>query len=98
MRVKKSFDACRAGEVHPSRIEAGSECPPELEAVARELGALESPAETRKREAAERKAEVERLQEEAAQARHAATEATRVAEAAEVRAVEAEAAAKAAGV
>jgi hypothetical protein len=57
MRVKTAFNACRDGEVHPSRIEAGSECPPELIGVARELGALETPADTRKREAAERKAE-----------------------------------------
>lgn len=98
MRVKTAFNACRDGEVHPSRIEAGSECPPELIGVARELGALETPADTRKREAAERKAEVERLQEEAAQARLAAARAAEVAQAAEARAVEAEAAARAAGV
>ncbi|PZU95618.1 MAG: hypothetical protein DI527_01005 [Chelatococcus sp.] len=96
MRVTKSFRACRPGEVHPSLIEAGSECPPEFEALARMLSSLETPAEQKRREAAERKAEVARLVEEAAAARQAALDAARAAEAAEARAVAAEQAAKAA--
>ena len=29
-----------SGEIHPRTIAAGEDCPPELEAVAREVGAL----------------------------------------------------------
>lgn len=97
MRVKTSFRGCRTGEVHPSLIEAGSECPPELEPVARELGALETAGDARKREAAERKAEFVRLAEEAVALRQTATDAARIADEAEARAIVAEEAAKAAG-
>jgi septal ring factor EnvC (AmiA/AmiB activator) len=97
MRVTKSFNACLPGEVHPSLIAAGSECPPELEAIAKELRALESPAEQKRREVAERKAEAARLADEAVALRQAAADAAKMADAAEARAVEAEAASKAFG-
>lgn len=97
MRVTKSFRACLPGEVHPSLIEAGTECPPALEAVARELKVLETAVEAKRREAAERRAEVARLNAEAVSLRRAATDAARMAEEVEARAVAAEEAAKAAG-
>jgi hypothetical protein len=37
----KSFEGVRDGEIYPTRFEKGDECPPELEAGALSLGALE---------------------------------------------------------
>lgn len=73
MLVKKAFMGCRDGDVHPSRIEVGSECPPELLKAAADLGALESDKERRQRLAAEREA-AEKEAAEKAEADRKATE------------------------
>lgn len=43
-KLTKAIFGVRAGEIYPVEIEAGTECPPELEAAAREQGALEKRA------------------------------------------------------
>ncbi len=40
MRLAKDFECCPLGEIYPRVIKAREECPPELEASARELGLL----------------------------------------------------------
>lgn len=40
MRLAKDFECCPLGEIYPRVFKAGEECPPELEASARELGLL----------------------------------------------------------
>lgn len=41
MKLIKPFKGVPAGEIYPVEYEPGDECPPELEAGARELGALD---------------------------------------------------------
>jgi hypothetical protein len=41
MKFIKAFRGVPEGEIYPKQFEAGDECPPELEAGANELGALE---------------------------------------------------------
>lgn len=43
MKLSKPFKACLKGQIYPSSFKAGDECPPELEATARAVGALEAP-------------------------------------------------------
>ena len=40
-KLAKPLFGAPNGEIYPRWIEAGEECPPELEAAAREIGALE---------------------------------------------------------
>lgn len=44
----KSFKGVPQGEIYPKQFKAGDECPSELEAGARELGALEGAADDKK--------------------------------------------------
>ena len=41
MKLNKPFKGVPDGEIYPVEYQAGDECPPELEAAARELDALE---------------------------------------------------------
>jgi len=41
MKLNKPFKGVPDGEIYPVEYQAGNECPPELEAGARELDALE---------------------------------------------------------
>lgn len=50
-KLIKDFECVPAGEIYPVTIPAGEECPPELEAAALELGALESEEDAAKAEA-----------------------------------------------
>lgn len=45
----KPFRGVKAGEIYPSQFQAGDPCPPELEAAARAVGALQQPKEPPKR-------------------------------------------------
>lgn len=51
MKLTKPFRGVPAGEIYPVQYEPGDECPPELQAAAKALGALDSespdPAPTR---------------------------------------------------
>ncbi|PXX14522.1 hypothetical protein [Paraburkholderia tropica] len=49
----KPFRGVPQGEIYPKRYEAGEECPAELEAAAREAGAIEG-AEAKKTAAAKK--------------------------------------------
>ncbi|MDE1139582.1 hypothetical protein [Paraburkholderia tropica] len=49
----KPFRGVPQGEIYPKRYEAGEECPAELEAAAREAGAIEG-AEAKKAAAAKK--------------------------------------------
>lgn len=40
-KLTKDIFGVVAGDIYPTTIEAGEECPPELEEAAREAGALE---------------------------------------------------------
>ncbi|CAJ5371817.1 bacteriophage protein [Burkholderia pseudomallei] len=40
-KLIKPFKGVKNGEIYPTLLEVGEECPPELEDGARELGALE---------------------------------------------------------
>lgn len=52
-RLIKAITGVVDGEVYPREIEAGTDCPPELEAAAAEFGALESDEDRIAREKAE---------------------------------------------
>lgn len=41
-KLTKAFQGVPDGEIYPKQFEAGEECPPELEAAALALGALEA--------------------------------------------------------
>ena len=41
MKLTKDLDGVLDGEIYPKTFQAGDECPPELEAAAQELGAIE---------------------------------------------------------
>lgn len=41
-KFSSEFRGCRNGEVYPSTFQPGDDCPAELEAAAREVGALEA--------------------------------------------------------
>lgn len=47
MKFIKSFYGVTAGEIYPREFAAGDDCPPELEAAAKSVGALEVKAEAR---------------------------------------------------
>ena len=47
-KLTKAFRGVRDGEIYPVDFEPGEECPPELEAGARSLGALEDEQEQSK--------------------------------------------------
>jgi hypothetical protein len=51
-KLTKALRGVVAGEIYPREILAGDDCPPELEAAAREIGAL---AENKARKAPETK-------------------------------------------
>jgi len=44
-KLIKAFRGVPEGEIYPKQYEQGDECPPELEAGAREVGALEGSEE-----------------------------------------------------
>lgn len=48
MKFTKSFYGCKAGDIYPTRFNAGDECPKELEAAAIALGAAEAEQPKRK--------------------------------------------------
>lgn len=52
MKLIKAIRGVKVGEIYPSNFEAGDECPEELQAAARELGALaeDSPDANEKQE------------------------------------------------
>lgn len=41
MKFCKPFSGCKAGDVYPTAFAPGDECPPELEAAALSVGAVE---------------------------------------------------------
>lgn len=41
MKFIKPFYGVKAGDIYPTRFQVGDDCPPELEAAAIELGAVE---------------------------------------------------------
>lgn len=41
MKLKAEFSGVRDGDIYPTKFQAGDECPPELEAGAHALGALD---------------------------------------------------------
>lgn len=45
MKITKPFKAVLEGEIYPEQFNVGDECPPELVATAKALGALELPKE-----------------------------------------------------
>ena len=49
MKFIKPFYGCRDGEIYPTNFEQGEDCPPELEAAAIELGAVEAKKEPAKK-------------------------------------------------
>ncbi|HEV8035970.1 hypothetical protein [Yoonia sp.] len=42
MKFIKPFYGVKAGEIYPHQFKAGDDCPPELEAAAKSVGALEA--------------------------------------------------------
>jgi hypothetical protein len=46
-QFSRAFMGVPNGEIYPREFQAGDECPPELEAAARELGALASDAKVK---------------------------------------------------
>lgn len=48
MKLKKAFVGVKDSEIYPTEFAAGDECPPELEAAALELGALDAKPATKK--------------------------------------------------
>ena len=42
-KLTKPFQGVKEGEIYPTEFAAGDECPPELQAAAESLGALEQP-------------------------------------------------------
>lgn len=49
MKFVKPFYGCKKGEIYPTRFEVGDECPPELEAAARSVGAIAVKAEPKRK-------------------------------------------------
>lgn len=47
MKFTKAFHGVKAGEIYPRVFAPGDDCPPELEAAAKSVGALEVKAEAR---------------------------------------------------
>ena len=48
-KLTKPFQGVKEGEIYPTEFAAGDECPPELQAAAESLGALEQPKKPAKR-------------------------------------------------
>lgn len=49
MKFTKAFSGCKSGEIYPTNYAAGDECPPELEAAAASVGAVELKAKASKK-------------------------------------------------
>lgn len=47
MKFTKPFYGVTAGEIYPREFAVGDDCPPELEAAAKSVDAIEAKAETR---------------------------------------------------